>query len=125
MQTIRLLLDQGLPRTAAHLLHALGWDVIHVGEIGMASALDHEIIDLARREARIVVTLDADFHAIIVTTGVSSPSVVRLRVQGLAGADTATLIKTVIEMCRADLEKGAIVSADSKRVKIRRIPIGK
>jgi predicted nuclease of predicted toxin-antitoxin system len=41
---MRLLLDQGLPRSAAAILRGKGWDVIHVGEIGMAAAADEEIL---------------------------------------------------------------------------------
>jgi predicted nuclease of predicted toxin-antitoxin system len=120
-QLPRLLVDQGLPRSTARLLRALGWDV---GEIGMATALDEEIIRRGRDEGRIVVTLDADFHAILAREGAASPSVVRLRVQGLGGAELASLIQTVIGVCQDELARGAVVTADSARVKVRRLPLG-
>ena len=37
---MKLLLDQGLPHTAAELLTTAGIDTTHVGEIGYASAED-------------------------------------------------------------------------------------
>jgi predicted nuclease of predicted toxin-antitoxin system len=57
---IRLLLDQGLPRSTVKLLADSGWDALHVGDIGMARASDSDILDYARREQRVCVTLDAD-----------------------------------------------------------------
>jgi hypothetical protein len=45
---VKLLLDQGLPRTAATELATLGWDVVHVGEIGMAAAKDVGPLPLVR-----------------------------------------------------------------------------
>ena len=59
---MKLLLDQGLPRSAAALLRDVGIDAIHVGEIGLQIAEDTEIIQRAREEEQVVVTLDADFH---------------------------------------------------------------
>ncbi|HXG91617.1 MAG TPA: DUF5615 family PIN-like protein [Blastocatellia bacterium] len=59
---MKLLLDQGLPRTAAVILRSAGFDVVHTGEIGLATAEDVAIIEHSRDEGRIIVTLDADFH---------------------------------------------------------------
>lgn len=40
----RLVLDQGLPRSAAELLRQQGWDVLHVAECGLSEATDSQIL---------------------------------------------------------------------------------
>jgi predicted nuclease of predicted toxin-antitoxin system len=75
---IRLLLDQGLPRSTAALLNGAGWDVIDVGEIGMSTVSDKKILAYARRRRRVCVTLDADFHAELAITNARRPSVIRI-----------------------------------------------
>lgn len=76
--TMKLLLDQGLPRSAAILLGESGLDTIHVADRSLSAAEDSEIIAAAKAENRIVITLDADFHALLALTGASSPSVIRI-----------------------------------------------
>jgi len=44
---IRILIDQGLPATAAALLREDGWDAIHLRDIAMSKAGDHEVLDCA------------------------------------------------------------------------------
>ncbi len=39
----RIVLDQGLPATAAALLRDAGWDAIHVRELAMQESADAEI----------------------------------------------------------------------------------
>ena len=51
---MKLLLDQGLPRSAAGLLRNAGIDTVHTGEIGYAAANDADILECARVEARIM-----------------------------------------------------------------------
>lgn len=85
---IPLVLDMGLPRRAAGDLRALGWDVVHVAEIGMGTADDVDIIDEALRRGACVVTRDHDFAAEVAKSGAALPSVITARVSlRRAGAD--------------------------------------
>lgn len=68
---------------------------MHVGDIGMSRATDVAIIDWAARELRVVVTLDSDFHAILALGGLTFPSVIRIRQEGLIGALLASLLLRV------------------------------
>lgn len=45
---MKLLLDQGLPRSSAALLRETGIDTIHAGEVDMSAAPDESIIEYAR-----------------------------------------------------------------------------
>ena len=121
---IALLLDQGLPRSAAVILRSTGWDVVHVGELGFSHAMDRDILDLARAQSRVCVTADADFHAILALTGAGGPSVVRLRIEGLRAEQVATLLTTVWPRIAADLEAGAVVSITTQSLRVRRLPLG-
>lgn len=83
------LLDQGLPRSTVTHLASAGVSAQHVGLLGMATASDHQILDLARQSKSVVVTLDADFHRLLAASNANVPSVVRIRMQGLKGNDRA------------------------------------
>lgn len=63
----RLLLDQGLAPLAAVILRKECFDAIHMSEIGMDRADDVAILERARMEERVCVTLDHDFHAHLAT----------------------------------------------------------
>lgn len=120
---MRLLLDQGLPRTAADLLRQAGIDTLHVGEIGYAAAEDAEILQCGRDEARVVVTLDADFHALLARSNASLPSVVRIRIEGLRADALVGLLRDVLSRCEGDLEQGAVVTVQPAAIRIRRLPL--
>src|SRR5574340_132117 len=79
-RAMKLLLDQGLPRSPARLLREMGIDTVHVSEIGHSRSEDAVILEQGREEDRTVVTLDADFHALLALSGVTSPSVIRIRI---------------------------------------------
>lgn len=120
---MKLLLDQGMPRTAAALLRQAGLDAIHVGEIGLATAEDKAILERGRIDGRTVATLDADFHTLLALLGASAPSVIRLRIEGLRGEATATLLQTLVTQFDEDLEQGAAITVQEGRVRVRRLPL--
>lgn len=118
---MKLLLDQGLPRTAVDLLQAVGIDAVHVGDIGYATAEDATILQLARDEQRGVVTLDADFHEMLALSGAAAPSVIRIRIEGLRAAAIVSLLQAVLTQCQSDLEQGAAVTVQERRLGVRRL----
>jgi predicted nuclease of predicted toxin-antitoxin system len=123
MNHIKLLLDQGLPRTSAELLRKSGIDTIHVGEVGYADAGDDLILQFGREKGYIVVTLDADFHALLALLNASEPSVIRIRIEGLRAKATADLLRNVLTLCYQDLERGAAVTVQENRIRVRKLPL--
>jgi predicted nuclease of predicted toxin-antitoxin system len=119
----RILLDQGLAPRAAAILRQHGLDAVHVSEIGMHKADDIEILERARNEDTVCVTLDHDFHMHLALAGHGRPSVVLLRVQGLNAQGQADLIRSVSVQCEDALSEGAAVSADRETIRIRRLPL--
>ena len=119
----RLLLDQGLPRSTPALLRHAGWDVVHVSEIGMSRADDTEILRRARGESRVCVTLDADFHSLLATSGERGPSVIRIRKQGLDATALAVLLQTIWSRIEDALDSGALVTISERSIRVRQLPI--
>jgi predicted nuclease of predicted toxin-antitoxin system len=120
---MKFLLDQGLPRSAAELLRKRNIDAVHTGEVGLASAEDLETLTRSGEEQRVVVTLDADFHALMALSGATQPSVIRIRRQGLTAAPLVELILEVISLCESDLKAGALVSVQAFAIKVHKLPV--
>ena len=120
---MKLLLDQGLPLSAAALLRDAGIDTIHVGEIEMFEAEDAEIIQRAREEGRAVATLDADFHTLLALDEAISPSIIRIRIERLRTQALTDLLLMVIAECEEELEYGSAITVEPTRIRIRSLPL--
>jgi predicted nuclease of predicted toxin-antitoxin system len=121
---MKLLLDQGLPRTAAPLLRAQAIDTVHVGEMGMATAEDAAILQRAREDGRVVVTLDADFHTLLALNAAPAPSVIRIRIERLRAQAATDLLLRVMAECGEALQRGAAVTVEPGRIRLRYLPLG-
>src|SRR5579872_5667728 len=119
---MRILIDQNLPYRTAEYLRGKGHDAVHVGEVDPRMS-DRRILEWAVREGRVCVTRDADFHAILSLSGMTKPSVVRLRIEDLSATETATLIDRVCELHTEPLGAGAMITLTRERVRVRRLPL--
>ncbi|MUG99365.1 hypothetical protein F7734_46600 [Scytonema sp. UIC 10036] len=120
---MKLLLDEGLPRSAAARLSNVNIDTIHVSEIGLSAAEDAEIIQRAIEEDRVVVTLDADFHTLLALYEATVPSVIRIRIERLRAQALTDLLVKVINECSEELQQGAAVTVEPNRIRVRRLPL--
>lgn len=121
---IPILLDQGLPRSAAALLRKAGWDAQHVGECGLSGAADVEILQYTWKAGRAICTLDADFHALLALAGDSGPSVIRIRREGVRGAELAAVLIALWPRMERAVTGGALVSISERALRFRYLPIG-
>jgi len=89
----------------------------------MSCAADTEILDLARQEGLVIVTLDADFHAWLAVSHAAGPSVIRLRREGLKGPELADLLESVLGRVSEALASGALVTIDERTIRVKHLPI--
>ena len=120
---MRLLLDQNCSAGAAEILRASAMDVVHTREVGLATTEDRDILEWSRREGRIVVTLDADFHALLALTAARAPSVIRIRIEGLRDAELAALVTRVVTVYRDDLLRGTALTVTPTSIRVRALPL--
>jgi predicted nuclease of predicted toxin-antitoxin system len=120
---IKILLDQGMPRSAVVHLRDGGWDAMHVYDIGLGRASDTIILERARHDGRIVITLDADFHALLAITHATAPSVIRIRQEGLRGTALAELLLRIWPQIGRQTLQGAMVTITETSIRIRQLPI--
>jgi predicted nuclease of predicted toxin-antitoxin system len=121
---MKLLLDQGLPRSCTSLLARAGIDAAHVGDLGMSEASDVEILNFAAESQRVVVTLDADFHGLLAERSARGPSVIRIRIEGLSSTDASDVILRAISVVEDELSSGAAVTVTPTNVRVRLLPLG-
>ncbi len=89
----------------------------------MAAASDVMILEEGLKRNAVVVTLDADFHSLLALSNATTPSVIRIRMEGLKGVDVAMMIQRVAEAASEDLEDGAAITVTNRRIAIKRLPL--
>lgn len=113
---MRLLLDTCVWNGVAAELEAAGHDVQWTGHWPRDPG-DEEILAYARREARILVTLDKDFGELVVVQGIRHSGI--LRIVDFSVRQQGTVCLQAIARHGSDLEAGAIVTAEPGRLRVR------
>jgi len=87
------------------------------------SAADSEILDFAAANGWIVFTHDLDFGMLPGAMKTNSPSVVQMRCQDVLPAAVGDMVVRAILIAEPHLKAGALVTVDSRRHRIRLLPI--
>jgi len=72
----------------------------------------------------VVVTLDADFHAILAVSGAQGPSVIRMRLQGLGAPKVVEVVRKVLASFEEELKGGSLITVKPLKTTCHRLPTG-
>lgn len=120
---VRFLADMNLSPLTVAALAAEGMEIVRVSSLLPAHASDEEILNLARRQGRIVITQDMDFSALLALGGYDRPSLVTLRLLDTDPEVVTQRLRQVLPQIESILREGCAVTIEDRTVRARRLPI--
>jgi predicted nuclease of predicted toxin-antitoxin system len=122
---MRFLADAGISPKTVDFLKELGHEAVHVRTLGLARAMDAELVERARADSSVVVTFDLDFGDILALGVLDKPSVIICRLPDERPDSVNRHLATVLGERLAELESGALILIEDTRYRVRKLPIGR
>ena len=119
---MKFLVDMNLSPGWIDLLVNSGFQAVHWSTIGRGNESDAELMHWAAEHAHVVLTADLDFGAILAATQRRQPSVIQIRADVPTPAAAGEAVLSAIRQARDELERGAILSVDIARARLRVLP---
>ena len=122
---MRFLADAGISPKTVDFLKELGHEAVHVRTLGLARAMDAELVERARADSSVVVTFDLDFGDILALGILDKPSVIICRLADERADSVNQRLARVLTERLSDLESGALILIEDTRYRVRRLPFGR
>jgi predicted nuclease of predicted toxin-antitoxin system len=113
---VNVLLDSCVSGKSADVIRRAGHDVTWAGD-WPSDPGDDEVLRRAVAEHRVLVTIDKDFGELIIVQGLVHYGVIRL--VGFRAGDQGTTVVRLLAAYAAELEAGALLTAEPWRVRVR------
>ena len=120
---MKILLDMNIPIKYEKLFEKIGLEYLRWSNVGNPDASDVEIMAYAKNNDYIVLTYDLDFSAILSMTHELKPSVAQIRASVFNAKQAVDLISSALLQNEIELIKGAVLSIDLKKARIRLLPL--
>ena len=121
---MRFLVDACVDVRVAEWLRSQKHDAVHLHELKLGRIPDVEIFRRAVAEDRCVLTFDLDFGEIAALTGGSKGSVILFRLGDPGYRRVIERLAAVIDGSGDAIAKGAVISVEDARHRVRYLPIG-
>jgi predicted nuclease of predicted toxin-antitoxin system len=120
---MKALLDMPVSAALLDVLRKHGHEGIHAYHRGLDRASDIELLELARREERIVITADLDFPRLLVLSSAEGPGVILFRGGNYSDAEMCDLLDRVLNQVSPQMLENSICVVDKKRIRTTRLPL--
>ena len=120
---MKLLIDMNLTPRWVEVFAQAGIQAVHWSQLGKANAPDSELMRVASEGGYIVFTHDLDFSAILAATQGQKPSVVQVRGNDISPESIGDIVIKALSQMASELEAGALLTIDTKRVRLRILPL--
>lgn len=110
------------PKTV-EFLNNLGHEAVRLTDIDMMHAEDEDIIEYARTEKYVILTMDLDFGELLAIKRLSEPSVIIFRLENPTVVRINNILNDNLKQIEQDLMNGSIVIIEKSRLRIRELPI--
>lgn len=120
---MKILVDMNLSPAWVEILSRAGIEAKHWSAIGDPRASDAVIMGWARDKGYVVFTHDLDLGALLATTRTQGPSVIQVRTQDIMPDQLGKRLLALIGKYEDSLEKGALITIDEVRDRVRILPI--
>lgn len=110
-------LDQMFSVEVAQALSKGGYDVVRASDTGLARADDHEILQKAVSENRILITLDEHFGDWVILPLSRHPGVIRLKVHPTTSGNVLKILVPFLGLHSKEQVRDHLVILSEKRVK--------
>lgn len=121
---MKIVIDMNLSPDWVEVLKDAGWESVHWSTVGDMRATDDVIMSWARENEYVVFTHDLDFGVLLALTQAESPSVIQVRTQDVFPETLGKRLVKVLQEHQATLEKGALLTVDEAKARVRVLPFG-
>jgi len=120
---MKFLLDMPVSSLLLKVLHAHEHEGVHAHQIGKDRAPDTELLDIAQREGRIIITADLDFPRLLALSLADGPGIILFRGGSYSDTEMCDLLDKVLGRVPVDILERSICVVDKTRVRITRLPL--
>jgi predicted nuclease of predicted toxin-antitoxin system len=114
-----LLADENFPLKSVKHLRQIGFDIKHIsGEL--ASIKDHEVIEIAIEEDRLILTFDSDFGELIFKLGYRPKGVIYLRLKSYRPEEPGQILEQIFKNQQLEFT-GFLTVIDRDKIRQRKI----
>jgi predicted nuclease of predicted toxin-antitoxin system len=120
---MKFLADMGVSIRTAHAMREKGHDLVHLREMGNERLPDADVLALAHRQGRVIITFDLDFSDLLAAGGFDLPSVIIFRLHNHLPTEVTDRLLALVDEQEQALSAGALVIVEDRRYRLRRLPI--